>query len=57
MKWWIQSFLVDTRQLLIGLRDDNGIVKKLAKYNVSNLQKEAQVSLNNKYILIYKHCF
>ena len=32
MKWWLQSFLVDTKQLLIGMRDDSGIVHKLINF-------------------------
>ena len=44
MKWWIQSFLVDTRKLLVGMRDENGIVHKLIDVQVSLIQKEARVS-------------
>jgi hypothetical protein len=46
MKWWLQSFLVNIKHFLIGLRDDHGIVKKLVKYDVSKVYQKAQVSLS-----------
>jgi hypothetical protein len=38
MKWWLQSFLVDTKKLLIGMRDDSGIVHKLINFEVSQVR-------------------
>ncbi len=43
MKWWLQCFLVDIKHFLIGLRDDNGIVRKLVKHEVSKIYERAEV--------------
>jgi hypothetical protein len=45
MKWWLQCFLVDTKKLLIGLRDDFGFVKNLIQCDISLIYKEAQVRI------------
>lgn len=64
MKWWLQSFLVDTKKLLVGMRDDNGIVNKLLNLNVSQIIQEAKViiffyfNLNDFYFsFIELECF
>lgn len=45
MKWWIQCYLVDTTKILVGMRDDNGIVTNLIKFDTSKICQEAQVKL------------
>jgi len=41
LKWWAQSFLVGTRQILCGWRDDQGVVGRLQLFNVRDLPKTA----------------
>jgi hypothetical protein len=43
-KWWAQSFLVGTRQIVCGFRDDRGTVHKLERFEVMKLHKMAGVS-------------
>lgn len=39
MKYWIQSFLAGVRTIILGVRDDNGILRKTERYNTENLHK------------------
>ena len=41
LKWWSQSFLVGTRQILCGWRDDDGRVTDLETFNVRDIPKTA----------------
>lgn len=41
IKWWAQSFLVGTRQIVCGFRDDRGMVHKLEDFEVIKLHKMA----------------
>ena len=41
LKWWAQSFLVGTRQILCGWRDDQGVVDRIELFNVRDLPKTA----------------
>ena len=50
LKWWLQSFLVDIELLKVGLRDDEGVVKKIVDCKVSDIYK----SSTNKVILEVK---
>ena len=43
LKWWLQCYLIDTRRLLVGMRDEKGIVKSLVKCNVEQICAQAQV--------------
>ncbi|CAF3339487.1 unnamed protein product [Rotaria sp. Silwood1] len=38
-KWWIQCFLVGIKTMVIGLRDNNGIVNSLAPLNIEDIEK------------------
>ncbi|CAF2705172.1 unnamed protein product [Rotaria sp. Silwood2] len=38
-KWWIQCFLVGIKTMVIGLRDNNGIVSNLAPLNIGDIEK------------------
>jgi len=38
-KWWIQCFLVGIKTMVIGLRDNNGIVNKLSPLNISDIEQ------------------
>ncbi|MFH4980004.1 hypothetical protein AB6A40_006713 [Gnathostoma spinigerum] len=42
MKWWIQSFLVGIRSIVVGLRDDSGIVHRLQRLNVKDIPHNAK---------------
>ena len=41
LKWWSQSFLVGTRQIQCGWRDDDGLVTDLQIFNVKDIPKTA----------------
>ena len=41
LKWWAQSFLVGTRQVLSGWRDDQGVVGRLQVLEVRDIPKTA----------------
>ena len=41
LKWWAQSFLVGTKQVLCGWRDDQGVVDRLQLFKVRDLPKSA----------------
>ncbi|CAF1350473.1 unnamed protein product [Rotaria sp. Silwood1] len=38
-RWWIQSFLAGIQTMIIGFRDDNGIVNKVSPLNISQIEK------------------
>ncbi|CAD5206590.1 unnamed protein product [Bursaphelenchus okinawaensis] len=39
MKWWLQSFLVGIDTIIIGLRDDDGIVREVKPVKVNDLAR------------------
>ena len=41
LKWWSQSFLVGTRELLCGWRDDDGVVSSLETFFIKDIPKRA----------------
>jgi len=41
LKWWSQSFLVGTRELLCGWRDDDGVVSSLETFIIKDIPKKA----------------
>jgi RAT1-interacting protein len=41
-KWWIQSFLTGIQTMIIGFRDDNGIVNKVSPLNISQIEEAAK---------------
>lgn len=43
MKWWAQSFLVGIPQIVVGYRDDDGIVSRLETIEVKQLRKDCDV--------------
>ena len=43
MKWWAQSFIVGIPKIIVGYRDDDGIVSRLKTIEVKQLPKESQV--------------
>uniref|UniRef100_A0A1I7VMD8 Decapping nuclease n=1 Tax=Loa loa TaxID=7209 RepID=A0A1I7VMD8_LOALO len=48
MKWWVQSFLIGIQNIVVGLRDNNGIVTHTECLRVPQLAKKAhQWSANN----------
>lgn len=48
--WWCQCFLVKIRTIIIGERNNNGIVSRLLQLDTRNISKEAGVSIF--YVLI-----
>jgi hypothetical protein len=48
LKWWIQSFLIDIKRIIVGLRDDDGIVTKVIECNTHEILKSAQVEFLNR---------
>jgi RAT1-interacting protein len=45
MKWWAQSFLIGVPKLVCGFRNDDGIIKSLQSFRISDIPKETQVDL------------
>ena len=43
IKWWSQSFLVGIDNVLCGFRDDNGIVRNLTNYSLSQIVDMSKV--------------
>ena len=41
LKWWAQSFLVGTKQLVCGWRDDDGVVSDLETFLIQEIPKSA----------------
>jgi len=41
LKWWAQSFLVGTKQLVCGWRDDDGVVRDLETFLIKEIPKSA----------------
>lgn len=41
LKWWAQSFLVGTKEVLCGWRDDSGLVSRLESFSVRELPRGA----------------
>ncbi len=39
-RWWLQSFLIDTQRIVVGLRDDKGIVSRVVECNASEMYQE-----------------
>ncbi|KAI6182629.1 Decapping nuclease [Aphelenchoides bicaudatus] len=39
MKWWIQSYLVGIERLIVGLRDQAGVVEQLQEVNIQHLRQ------------------
>ncbi|KAE9551231.1 hypothetical protein FO519_005564 [Halicephalobus sp. NKZ332] len=39
MKWWIQSHIVDINYLIVGIRNNNGIVNRVEKVDLDNITR------------------
>lgn len=46
MKWWLQSFLLGIRDIVVGYRDDDGIVNKVGFVHTEELPKSGEWSGN-----------
>uniref|UniRef100_A0A915PM15 Decapping nuclease n=1 Tax=Setaria digitata TaxID=48799 RepID=A0A915PM15_9BILA len=42
MKWWVQSFLIGIQNMVVGFRDNNGIVTRVERLKVQQLPRKAQ---------------
>jgi len=51
MKWWSQSFVVGTSQIVCGFRDDWGMVHKLENFEVLKIPRMAGVS--TVFVIVY----
>ncbi|XP_052873562.1 decapping nuclease DXO homolog [Anopheles cruzii] len=40
--WWCQSFLVNIQRLVVGLRDDRGIVREIKDMKLNDLQRDSR---------------
>ena len=40
LKWWAQSFLVGIERVVVGFRDDEGVVHRLHAYATKQLPKQ-----------------
>jgi len=56
MKWWLQSALGGIRTIIAGIRDDNGIVERIQKVEVSELKRRAERWDSNK-CLVFLYSF
>uniref|UniRef100_F1L7U0 Decapping nuclease n=1 Tax=Ascaris suum TaxID=6253 RepID=F1L7U0_ASCSU len=41
MKWWIQSFLAGVQQIVVGIRDNKGVVRSVKRVKVAELCRRA----------------
>lgn len=41
--WWCQSFLVNIQKIIVGTRNQNGIVRELSSLAVKDIPKQCQV--------------
>lgn len=42
IKWWCQSFLVGIKRIIVGLRNDNGIVGSYEEVDIRNVARESK---------------
>ncbi|XP_049540802.1 decapping nuclease DXO homolog [Anopheles darlingi] len=40
--WWCQSFLVNVQRIVVGLRDDRGIVREITEMKLKDLQRDSR---------------
>jgi len=52
-KWWCQCFTAGISQVVVGFRDDDGIVEEVKSYPVDQLPKMGAVSLESMKLLFY----
>lgn len=45
LKWWIQSFLINIKRIIVGLRNDDGIVTRVVEYSTQEIFKSVQVKI------------
>ncbi|KAH7728420.1 Protein dom-3 [Aphelenchoides avenae] len=42
MKWWLQSFLVGIKKIVVGIRDDKGVVERVQYLPIEELPRKAE---------------
>lgn len=42
-EWWCQCFLANIKKIIVGLRNENGIVRELSTFYVSDIPNQAKV--------------
>uniref|UniRef100_A0AAG5DDR3 Decapping nuclease n=1 Tax=Anopheles atroparvus TaxID=41427 RepID=A0AAG5DDR3_ANOAO len=40
--WWCQSFLVNVQRLVVGLRDDGGVVREITEMNLKDIDRDSR---------------
>uniref|UniRef100_A0A182N928 Decapping nuclease n=1 Tax=Anopheles dirus TaxID=7168 RepID=A0A182N928_9DIPT len=40
--WWCQSFLVNVQRLVVGLRDDTGVVREVTEMKLGDIQRDSR---------------
>ena len=48
-KFWAQCYLVGIERLLVGFRDDNGVVRELRWFNTKEMQKQVPYNVSLKF--------
>ncbi|VDK83979.1 unnamed protein product [Cylicostephanus goldi] len=54
LKWWLQSHLLGIRDIVVGYRDDDGIVTKVELLHTNDLYKRGEWSANVCMGVLYK---
>ncbi|KAI1717778.1 RAI1 like PD-(D/E)XK nuclease domain-containing protein [Ditylenchus destructor] len=57
MKWWLQSYLANVKTLVVGLRDNEGIINKVELQPVDQLPKNWSKSWEYNKCLTFIHVF
>lgn len=52
LKWWLQSYLVGIKLIKVGLRNDDGIIKKIVDCQIDDLLSPKRVML----VCLYQAC-
>lgn len=45
--WWCQCFLVNIKKIIVGTRNNNGIVNQLSELDVRSIPKQVNVSMQD----------
>ncbi|CEF66738.1 Decapping and exoribonuclease protein [Strongyloides ratti] len=53
LKWWLQSFLVGINKIVVGYRDNDGIIKNVGVLPVSELTSGSKANFSAKLVMNY----
>lgn len=51
LKYWIQSYLVNTPKIIVGFRDDSGIIQSISSFSTSEIPKLCRPYWNSKHCI------